>query len=40
MYYLGMLYMKKTMKKGMIYTTQDNSYILGGMRGLSKKAKL
>lgn len=29
----------KPMIKGMIYTTQDNSYLLGGVRELDKKAK-
>lgn len=44
MYCSGILYIKKhtnkPMIKGMIYTTQDNSYLLGGVRELVKKAKV
>lgn len=35
MCYLGMLYMKqrKSVEKGMMYTIQDNGYLLEGVRG-------
>lgn len=39
MCYLGMLYMKqrKSVEKGMMYTIQDNGYLLEGVRGWNRR---